>query len=603
MSGSGHQVDFGVLSRRKRITLALWFLATLALGTYGYLRYEAEAGEALSFWTALYHSAQLFVLHAPHFDRHVNLALEAARWSAAILFGGTAYQIARQLFRSEFAALRRRRFSGHLIVGGLGRRALQCVRYERGKPRRERREVVVIDRAPPEDLAAACAKLGAQVVTGDVNDPAVLKSAGLARASELWALCAEDSVNCETAVRAREILAQVSPRRTPLACNVHLSDIDLRVELERYASQAAQGVPLSLRFFDLYDFEARRVLLEDLPIDHDGVLPDDPRQVHLVILGFARMGRSLAIRAAKLGHFANATRNPALRLRVSVIDRAAPQGEAALLFRYPQFRKACDLEMHTLDIESPAARTLVEGWSADRGSLTSLAVCFDNEARAVEMALRLLPGLEPHGARVAVRLAHRSGLASVVDRVWARGGERRVRTFGRLEEGCCEAALVETANERLARAIHQHFVAKRGAEGRSREDRSMADWAALNEDLRESNRQQADHVIIKLRALGCAMVPKPDSRPGVQRFDAEEVELLARMEHERWNAERRLANWTLGEKSVERRTSPYLVSWAELPFEVQEYDRTAVRGIPELLDAIGMKVCRILGRSASPARN
>lgn len=592
MSGSGHPSDLGVLSRRKRIALALWFLATLALGTGGYLRYEADVGESLSFWTAMYYSAQLFVLQAPSFDRPVNLALEAARWSAAILLGGTAYQIARQLFQSEFAALRRRRFSGHLIVGGLGRRALQCVRYERGKPRKERRQVVVIDRAPPQDLADACVKLGAQVVTGDVTDAAVLESVGLRRASEIWALCPEDSVNCETAVRAGELLTQVPPRRAPLACNVHLSDIDLRVELGRHAAQAAQGVPLRLRFFDLYDFEARRVLLEDLPIDHDGVRPDDPRQVHLVILGFARMGRSLAVRAAKLGHFANATRNPALRLRISVIDRAGVQGEAALLFRYPQFRKACGLEMHSLDIESPAARTLVESWSADRGSLTSLAVCFDNEARAVEMALRLLPALEPDRARIAVRLAHRTGLASVLDRIWE-PGERRVRTFGRLDEGCCEATLVDTANERLARAIHTTFVAQRGAEGRSSTDRSLAHWAVLNEDLRESNRQQADHIVIKLRTLGCAMVPKADPRPGLQRFDPAEVELLARMEHERWNAERRLANWTLGEKNVERRISPYLVSWDELPAAAQEYDRTAVRDIPELLGTIRMKVCRV----------
>jgi hypothetical protein len=594
MSGSGHQVDLGVLSRRKRIALALWFLVTLALGTHGYLVYESEGGKAgVSFWTALYHSTQLFVLHAPHFEGHVNLALEAARWSAAILFGGTAYQIARQLFRSEFAALRRRRFSGHLIVGGLGRRALQCVRCERGKPRRQRRQVVVIDRAPAVDLAAACARLGAQVLTGDVNDPAVLRSAGLARASELWALCAEDSINCETAVQARQILSEDSPRRSPLACNVHLSDVDLRVELQRHASKAAKGTPLRLRFFDLYDFEARRLLLDDLPIDHDGIPAEDPRQVHLVILGFARMGRSLAIRAAKLGHFANATRNPALRLRISVIDRAAAHGEAALLFRYPQFRQACDFTVHTLDVESLAARTLVEGWSADCGSVTSLAVCFDDEARAVEMALKLLPALEQHGTRVAVRLAHRSGLASVVDRVWASGGERRVGTFGRLEEGCCEAALVDTANERLARAIHIDFVTKRGAEGRPGEDPSLADWAVLNEDLRESNRQQADHVTIKLRTLGCAMVAKPDPRPAVQRFEDAEVELLARMEHQRWSAERWLANWTLGEKNVAARTSPCLVSWAELPTAVQEYDINAVRSIPELLDAIGMKACRL----------
>lgn len=594
MSGSAHPPEFAFLARRKRIALALWFLGTLALGTYGYLRYESQAGGEESLWTALYHSAQLFVLHAPHFEHHVNLALELARWSAAILFSSTVYQVARQLFQGEFAALRRRRLSGHLIVGGLGRRALQCVRCERAKPRGARRDVVVIDRSPPEDLAAACAKLGAEIITGDVNDPAVLKAAGLARASELWALCPEDSVNCETAVQAGRLLAAAARRRTPLQCNVHLSDTDLRVELQQYAALAAKGVPLTLRFFDLYDFEARRVLRDELPIDHDGIGAADPRQPHLVILGFARMGRALAVRAAKLGHFANALRNPALRLRISVIDRAGEQGAAALLFRYPQFREACELDVHSLDIESPLARRLVEGWCSDPGSCGSLAVCFDNEARAVEVALRMLPALESQGTRVAVRLAHRAGLGGMVERVWGnREGRPPIRTFGRLEEGCCEAALEETGNERLARAVHADFVQHRLAEGeRDPRDRSMANWVILDEDLRESNRQQADHVAIKLRAVRCETAPQLDPRPGLERFEDSEVELLAKMEHERWNAERRLAGWTRGERNLEHRTTPYLTSWSELPAQVQEYDRAAVRGIPELLRAIGMKVCR-----------
>ena len=596
MSGSTQSLNLGVLSRRKRMLLALWFLATLGLGAWGYYHYEVVNGEGVSVWTALYHSAQLFILHAPHFAHPVNLPLELARWSAAILFGGTVYQIARQLFPREFAALRCWRFSGHVIIGGLGRRALQCVRCERNKPKGRRRDVVVIDRSPPDDLGAASAALGAQIIVGDVNDPAVLRAAGLRRASELWALCGEDSVNCETAVQAGAVLDRFRRRggRPPLECNVHLSDIDLRVELQRYASLAAQGAPLALRFFDLYDTEARRVLLEDLPIDHDRIAAAETRRPHLVILGFGRMGRSLAVRAAKVGHFANGVGNRGLRLRISVIDRVGGPGESALLFRYPQFREACELDVHTLDIESPAARRLVEAWCSDPASLTSLAVCFDDEARAVEVALRLLPALQSDAVRVAVRMAHRAGLGNVVDRVWAHPGSKaRVRTFGRLDEGCCGAALDDTQTELLAREIHQDFVRHRLAEGgRDPADRSLADWPALDEDLRESNRQQADHLVIKLRTIGCDRVLVDDPRPAVERFAAEEVELLAEMEHARWNAERFLAGWRLGERSVEGRTSPYLCEWEDLPEPVRDYDRAAVRAIPKLLQGIGLKPVR-----------
>jgi hypothetical protein len=575
--------------------LAAWFLITLGVGSYGYHEYAIEIQADSSWWTALYHTAQLFVLHAPHFEHPVPPGLEFARWSAAIFFGATVFQIARQLFPREFATLRTFRFRNHVVIGGLGRRALQCVRFERGKPRGRRRNVVVIDHDPSDELSGACAELGAVVLTGDVNDPSVLRSAGLRRASELWALCGEDGVNCEMAVQAHQLLAERSARGgIPLEGRIHLLDVDLRVELQRHARLAARGAPLNLRFFDLYDHEARRVLLTELPIDHDGIGAAETRRPHLVILGFGRMGRSIAVRAAKLGHFANAVERPDRRLRISVIDRNAEQSESALLFRHPQFRETCDFDAHQMDIESPEARRLIEEWCADPAALPSLTVCFDNAARATEVGLRLLPVLSPEAVRIAVRIGQREGLGNMLDAMWSDSNARaRVKTFGRLDERCCEAGLEDPTNEQLARAIHDDFVARRVAQGeRDPEDRSMTPWPMLEEDLRESNRQQADHIMIKLRAIGV----EAESRDGPVgdgfEFTPSEIELLSRMEHTRWNAERLLAGWTRGPKNIERRTSPYLCDWSELPDSVREFDRAAVRSIPTLLKRVGMRAVR-----------
>jgi hypothetical protein len=71
------------------------------------------------------------------------------------------------------------------------------------------------------------------------------------------------------------------------------------------------------------------------------------------------------------------------------------------------------------------------------------------------------------------------------------------------------------------------------------------------------------------------------------------VEMLAAMEHARWNAERFLAGWTYGEeRDTAGRRSPYLVPWDALPEQIKEYDREAVRNIPALLALIGQKVYR-----------
>ena len=52
------------------------------------------------------------------------------------------------------------------------------------------------------------------------------------------------------------------------------------------------------------------------------------------------------------------------------------------------------------------------------------------------------------------------------------------------------------------------------------------------------------------------------------------------MEHARWNAERWLAGWRLGKKDLIKKTSPWLLPWEELPDEIKEFDRQAVREIP-----------------------
>ena len=92
-----------------------------------------------------------------------------------------------------------------------------------------------------------------------------------------------------------------------------------------------------------------RVLLA-LPLDGPGIGFHSPVSVHVVILGFGRMGRSLALRAAKMGHFAN--RKP---LRLSVIDRHAAQQEQGFLFHYPALatENICRLDFHPA--ETPTA--------------------------------------------------------------------------------------------------------------------------------------------------------------------------------------------------------------------------------------------------------
>lgn len=100
----------------------------------------------------------------------------------------------------------------------------------------------------------------------------------------------------------------------------------------------------------------------------------------------------------------------------------------------------------------------------------------------------------------------------------------------------------------------------------------------LLESLKESNRRQADHIGVKLKAVGCGIAPLTDWEAERFQFTPEEVERMAEMEHRRFVEEWLRAGWTYapGPKNLERRTSPDLVPWDELP-EAEEGSQCCAR--------------------------
>jgi hypothetical protein len=58
--------------------------------------------------------------------------------------------------------------------------------------------------------------------------------------------------------------------------------------------------------------------------------------------------------------------------------------------------------------------------------------------------------------------------------------------------------------------------------------------------------------------------------------------------------ERLAAGWRYdaGPKDVDRKTSPYLTEWEQLPEPIREIDRQFVRAIPALLARVGIGIVR-----------
>jgi hypothetical protein len=148
--------------------------------------------------------------------------------------------------------------------------------------------------------------------------------------------------------------------------------------------------------------------------------------------------------------------------------------------------------------------------------------------------------------------------------------------------------MLSSQTEKIAGAIHEKY--RLDQKGRKpADDPAMKPWDELDEGLKDSNRSAAADIPAKLEAIRYDYCPGQGKLTPI-KFSAEEIEILAMMEHDRWNRERLAAGWTLGPRDKEKKTTPYLVSWDRLPDDIREYDRESVRNIPQAMADAGFRV-------------
>jgi hypothetical protein len=226
---------------------------------------------------------------------------------------------------------------------------------------------------------------------------------------------------------------------------------------------------------------------------------------------------------------------------------------------------------------------------------SAVFICADDDSRGLSAGLTLSRRVKGLGIPIVVRTVHATGLASLLQQ--GRAGDQTVDglfAFGLLDRMCDCGLLFAGANEILAKAMHEEYVKDQRAQGETPETNpSIAPWDKVPEARKESSRAQAAHIGVKLSAVGCDLAPLADWDAERFAFREDEMELLARMEHDRWVEERRKAGWVLGPKNLEKGSSPYLAPWSELDEPARELDRLFIRGLPRFLAKAGFQIVRV----------
>jgi hypothetical protein len=98
---------------------------------------------------------------------------------------------------------------------------------------------------------------------------------------------------------------------------------------------------------------------------------------------------------------------------------------------------------------------------------------------------------------------------------------------------------------------------------------------------------------VKLRATGYHIGSLGERVPADIAANDLEVELVARMEHARWCAEKWLDGWTYGERRDQgAKLHPDLRPWDDLPVDQRQIDTILVMCVPGALKKVGQAAYR-----------
>jgi hypothetical protein len=561
---------------------------SLLLGYIGFDKHLRAQGDPSSTLDILYRTIQLATLESGSISGPISWELEIARWMVPFLTAYTAVLAVATLFRRQVQMMKLYFLRDHVVICGLGQMGSLLARgfRQRGD------EVVVIECDEDNPHVEICREYGGIVLIGDVVEPTLLLKAGVHRARHIVSVCGDDGVNAEVAVAARSLVDR--RRRGVLTCSIHLVSPQLFELLREQALGQGPSPSFRLELFNVFERGAS-ILLTAHPTFDPNILEEDSHPPHILIVGLGQLGEGLLTHAARAWHDRKKGTNQ--KLTISVVDRRAEDKIRSLESRFSQLSNVCELIPLQIDVrghEFEEADFLSNAHGEKH--LDKVYICLDDHSLGLQAALRIRHRLGQEQPPIIVRMADTSGLAKLIH-----GGDRTGRSlhnihiFDLLRQTCTPDLVLAGTHELLAQTIHREYLREmQPGEDEDKPGRALVPWEELPEDLRESNRQQVDHISAYLLAAGYGIKPLSDWNAADFHFNSNEAELMAR-HHNRWMEERINLGWSYapGHKNPKEKTNPSIVEWESLPVSVKGENLRRIEKLPAVLAEGGFQVYRI----------
>ena len=260
--------------------------------------------------------------------------------------------------------------------------------------------------------------------------------------------------------------------------------------------------------------------------------------------------------------------------------------------------EVCELEFQEGAVEDPAGLAQATAAAFRPEAIPTLVICINDDSRILICALTVQRRLEDRAVPIFVRMATDAGLTTLFARGVDITGLANLHDFGTTRHTGSVESIIDAPADAPVRVVHAEDIRFSLQPEPGQAAIAAQAWEELSAATKPAYRMQADHIAVKLSAIGCTAVAT-DASADLLEFTTDEVEIMARMEHAR-----RSVACLLACRSERGESDPTTwIPWTSLPPREQAAIRESVRRIPALLAQAGETIERrpaALGTLALP---
>jgi len=599
-----------LLRKHIQTTINLFLIIlVLIFGSWGYYILSLSNDENYKnaeMLTVMYDTLRIFILefNLPP-TSFIPWQLQIGRFSGILLVGFAVVQTIWHFFKEYF--LLSFFYQNHVIICGLGRRGFEIAKDFLGKQDLNGKyKVVAIEKESGNEYIQKIKELGCIVLKDDASDKDQLIKAKIYKAKYLITVTDNDRTNLEIAINTHDLLESKNFMRKanePLKLFIHISEREI-ANLIVENSIVKESDFSENTIFNIYD-NAARALFKEIPLYSSQTFnakdENNPRQFTMLIIGFNNFGEGIFRQAAKIAHFAN-IRNPRFIIAGCDIEKK----ERRFYQRYPEIKNCCDVifakykdaEKGITEDYDLKSREFYEQIVTEE--LDYIAVCVDDDELSLNTWINIInhykfnlnagAGQMPVIVTKAIREPFFGKALYEIKK--DKKNQKLLSQFASFDSMCSIDMVINETLDKMAKAVNDYYAKLYNGKA----------WKKISMFHKESSRANAEHINTKLYLLDLQAVEVKNAanQEKITKAQYEEclvqkMELLAKIEHQRWNAFHYLNGWRYAPvRDDNKKLHNCLTSWDSLTEKDKQKDRDTIINIPQILEEGGYQMVKLM---------